>query len=391
MTPNLSLTLLTLSDAPYVWSETLNNNFEVIDSHTHAEGDGAPVFSSFIVFKNNKKINSYIEDVSFLNFTDNTEFSSTKNGFFVQNGDLFCYDGENRKIQITAGDVLYYLSSSGQNGIGGDYITASAVATYSATDEKYSFFDGSSNLSTIICDAAVFETLTSFDSFESGDCSIQANLSNIFLNLPNLSIVSPGTNFYPVLLNISTIITTQAALGSYLDTVDTSNTSSTYLDFYIGFNFGVSTNTISSSEVCFVCDNFSESSIVVDSSGTFIDSLSFFILPGFIDAQNATIDLADLYNQNKNPIASSVTGAKLPSFLFSPYISIEGQGSIKPIDAAFNANGDQVAEIRTAPISKLPYGSTNFQLTQTIFPGGQVGNDNTTAYPYFLLSLEDVG
>lgn len=385
MTPNLNLELVSEGESPYIWSEKINSNFNIIDAHNHSEEDGVQIASSSINFRDDKKINTYLQNVSFFNFFNKLEvFTDTKNGFFAELGDLFCYDGDGNKIRITLGSSLYYGSISGTNGIAGDYVSAGAVATYNASTEKYIFEDGSENLASVTCDSFILNNVISFQSLLTESCSINANLANIDLNLPDLNLPYASFDNYPVLLNQTSVLTTSAAASEILRVYSLADLKRS--TFYNGFNYAVSSNTISTNNVCFVCDMFDDSTIYIENNA-YVGGTSFKILPGFTSPNQSSVSMLSLYQENVNPFStlSEPNIVNSGSFLYTPYISIQNQGSITPLDSRYNENGDLTPQIRTSVVSKIPFG-TNV-ISEVVFPGAEESLNNFTSYPYFLLSI----
>jgi len=145
-TPYMSLTLpiptVTLGPA---WAIELNAALELIDSHDHTPGKGRLITSAALNINADLDINQQdLRNARSLTLAEQlTPLAGPTDirSIFAVGDDLFYRDGLGNTIQITAAGAL---NAGTVGGIGGDYITSSALVSYNSLSQTFYFHQATS-------------------------------------------------------------------------------------------------------------------------------------------------------------------------------------------------------------------------------------------------------
>lgn len=140
-TPFMNLNLPTVSvTAGPDWATQLNTVFQNIDDHDHSSGKGVKVKPSGLDINSDLTMAANnLTNIRSLRLFEYAAALSTANDLaclYNVSGELYYNDGLGNQIQLTSGGGL---NASSVGGIGGDYASSTASATYSSASKTYSF------------------------------------------------------------------------------------------------------------------------------------------------------------------------------------------------------------------------------------------------------------
>lgn len=141
-TPNMSLLLPVVSVTPGPTYASENNDaFDVIDSHDHTVGKGLPVPSNGININNDLSFNGFnasvLRSTQFQSQSSPLSLPSDLSMLYVVNGNLFYNNQIGQQVQITSGAAL---DATSIGGIGGDYVTSTALEFYTSLTRTFTFW-----------------------------------------------------------------------------------------------------------------------------------------------------------------------------------------------------------------------------------------------------------
>lgn len=351
----MGLEVITENPAQYTWASNINGNFDVIDTHDHSPGNGVAVKSSSVLFLNDVKISGTIQNIACLGFVNSTSKKSTSATVFSFDGDFYFNDGNNRAVQITAGNSVNNPSNTGSAGIGGEYVSAAAVATYSSSTETYSWYNGGSVLSTLkTVDALVSNVTLSGTLTYTSDSNFLisgSDRSNLDFNLPvdGLS----AENYVPV-LDLTGGTLTISTGADYVTWIDNSTDTTVQSDLLCCED----TTKIDESSVTVICDgNFYSSYYWSSSYDTLFNGI---IAPGVLNSgtypRATTLINDNMGNILVDTYGSTASSVSVLGTLSCCVTSTQGRPSVTVIDWD---NSQLTASGRNATMYDLTSSSTN--------------------------------
>lgn len=392
-TENMGLTLVEEGTAYYTWADLLNDNIEIIDEHDHSYGKGVSISTSNILFQNNRSVSGTLSNVSTLNFSDLDDKSTLSNTFYTYGDDFYFNDSNGRKVQITVGNSINNPTLLGSSGIGGDYASYGADATYSSTTETYTFTDGSSTdstISTVNLTIADFSSSLTSATFSVTDADIPIEPPALDFNLPvdatqPVDYVFKNTTFTVASDVVTTSVSSNYALyinGVYSPSKNPNTLISPWL------YFSNTEATISDSNVVFFSDGGAM-------TGNFLGGIGGFRFP-CIFPYNSNMDEILTLAKNCSPSSFESTLNQIynPSYLlritytthvFSPFVSPPTSVSFSVVNP--ESTNDQMSTLPMMDI-EIDDGETDFEVYGSVYnltlPGQSYDSVQTIYTPLIL-------
>lgn len=392
MTDNMGLSYVISGTAPYVWSESINNNTQIADAHDHSIGSGKELKSSQISVRDGFYAGTSLDNLSYLSFSDSSSVLSRDNLSYSSGGDLYLSSSAGSQVQITSSAALNTPTLSGSSGIGGDYISASAIATYDLS-ETYTFTDSLSEPSHLKSNYFYGDTLVlTEDYLLTGSAEVTATYDNMEFNLPTgddpgadpianriAMVIFPAVGVHPkhIRLQAQNIDDTY---GAVVVVSSSSQDIRTYIKNCSGINYMIGYHIFA---------NFFVSKTFVQSGGFIQDYISVLRFTGTVDGDSISYFPQSMVESNESDAITSLEvsfsefvapGSTIVADLVPTSI---GQSMTKIDYKSASADVESV-ESRDCPvfIGYVGSGSISGTYDSYAFPTNNWSNF-TTGYPYF--------
>jgi hypothetical protein len=186
------------------WEAYIVQALNKLSSHDHTTGKGAGLSQSSFTVTSNFDMKSFgIISSTFVGFSNPAALTVVppSGSLYFVNGEFYIKDGSGNVIQLTSGGSI---NTSLLGGFTGDYASANAFVSYSATTERYEFYTGVNSpsqdkMATIVAGAVTIRSTTAAKNVYGLTLQTSGNISSNFgWTLPD----AQGTNTNNI-LNLS--------------------------------------------------------------------------------------------------------------------------------------------------------------------------------------------